>query len=314
MSFLIDELKKAEQQHRTGLRLEPSAPAKPPPPPGKTSHRKTPEPAGLQTLDTDPRRDDKARPVSKPTSPGHTSRKPLAAAALGLASLALLGIAATYTLREPPPAPGPGIAAAPEKVLPAPPPKPAPPELTPLQLAHAQLQQGDFPGAKTGFLKILAGHPADAAAWHGLAETHLRLGQLAQAEENYLQLLKLTPQDLKAQDGLIDVQKSGADARQAEIRLQALLAAHPELAFLNYGLGNVYVEMERWGEAQQAFLKAYQSDPEQPDYLFSLAVSLDYLGRTATARQLYRLALDAAERHPARFSPQQARKRLENLR
>ncbi len=318
MSILMDELKKAEQQHLAHTRRKapprpvtpatattvPAAPAAPENKPAKTR----PTFPALSTL-----------LVRRPEFSPSIKRTAIVALALtGLTGLALSGANLYRTLPSP-------RASTP---LPATQPSPpihatlaqsstattmAPTPLTPDQHAQTLLQQGDLAAAQAAFQKIVAEQPGNLPAWHGLAESSLQQGQLAQAEEAYLQILKLNPKDLKAQDGLIEVQQSGGDPRQIEIRLQALLAAHPELAFLNYGLGNLYVSQERWGQAQTAFLKAYQSDPEQPDYLFSLAVSLDYLGRTATARQLYRLALTAAEHHPTRFSPQQARKRLESL-
>ncbi len=186
-------------------------------------------------------------------------------------------------------------------------------EPTPLQRAQAALQAGDDPAAQAAFRQVLSAQPENAVALRGLAVVNARLGLVPEAEAGYLKLLQQDGQDLQAQDGLIALQAQGADARQTEIRLQALLAAHPEFVFLNYGLGNLYVSLERWEDAQLAFLKAYRADPEHPDYLFSLAVSLDYLGKTPMAQRMYTLALKAAEKRPARFGRSQARARLAEL-
>lgn len=322
MSFLIDELKKAEQQHRAGLSLEKEAPAHTPaPPPSPRPPPPPPHAAPLSASSPPPpspvvRPNPAFSPSASPAAPFSVRglSKRIVAGMLGVILLAGLAFVASRAFQA-----TRAGASSPSSVSPSSPSSPtpalavSPPLRSPLQQARDSLQQGDFVQAQAAFRKIVTAKPGDIDAWHGLAEASLRLGQLEQAEEHYLHILKHVPQDIPAQDGLIEVQTTGADTRQAEVRLQALLAAHPEHAFLNYGLGNLYVARERWGEAQQAFLKAYQSDPEHPDYLFSLAVSLDYLGRLPTARQLYRLAIESAGHRPARFDRQQAARRLAAL-
>ena len=70
------------------------------------------------------------------------------------------------------------------------------------------------------------------------------------------------------------------DPLAAESRLKTMLAAQPEASFLHFTLGNQYAAQGRWAEAQQAYFKAFASDPEHPDFAFNLAVSLDQMHQT----------------------------------
>jgi hypothetical protein len=55
------------------------------------------------------------------------------------------------------------------------------------------------------------------------------------------------------------------------------------------------------------------ADPDNPDYLFNLAVSLDQIRQPKLAAQHYRLALEAAQLRPAAFDRERVRARLEQL-
>ncbi|MGB5011473.1 MAG: tetratricopeptide repeat protein, partial [Candidatus Dechloromonas phosphoritropha] len=77
--------------------------------------------------------------------------------------------------------------------------------------------------------------------------------------------------------------------------------------------GNLYSRQNRWSEAQQVYFNAVAADPDNPDYLFNLAVSLDHLRQPKLAAQHYRLALDAAQRRPAAFDSDRVQLRLAEL-
>ena len=102
-------------------------------------------------------------------------------------------------------------------------------------------------------------------------------------------------------------------ARGAESRLKSLLATQPDLPYLNFALGNLYAGQNRWDEAQSAFFKAYAGEPENPDILFNLAISLDRLHQPRLARHYYSLALVAAEARPSSFDKAQINTRLREL-
>ena len=78
-------------------------------------------------------------------------------------------------------------------------------------------------------------------------------------------------------------------------RLRQLIAREPS-AFLYFTLGNLYADQGQWPGAQQAYFQAYQSQPDNPDYAFNLAVGLEHLGQTRQALDYYRKALDLSFR------------------
>ena len=185
-----------------------------------------------------------------------------------------------------------------------------------LQQARTSLQQGDLKAAYLAFQNALGIEPENRAALHGLAEIALSQQQEELASTYWQRALQADPQDLRAEIGLISLQ-ARQQPQAAEARLQALLnrQAAAEAAPVLYALGNLHASQSRWREAQSAFLQAYRHEPENPDYLFNLAVSLESLQQPQQARRFYQLAVDAAgrSRHRAHFDLQQARQKLATL-
>jgi len=171
---------------------------------------------------------------------------------------------------------------------------------------------GNFDLAKNEYLQVLNGEPSNLDALHGMAAISLRQRQSAAAEEYYRRALEADPKDALAQAGLIGLKGQG-DPFQAETRLNSLLAAQPDLPAINFALGTLYASQNRWNEAQAAYFRAYRSEPDNPDTLFNLAVSLDHLNQSKLALQYYNLALAAAANRPASFNRAQIDARLREL-
>jgi hypothetical protein len=55
------------------------------------------------------------------------------------------------------------------------------------------------------------------------------------------------------------------------------------------------------------------SDPDNPDYAYNLAVSLDHLRQPVPALDYYRRALSAAQKRNASFDAAAARERVQQL-
>jgi tetratricopeptide (TPR) repeat protein len=107
-------------------------------------------------------------------------------------------------------------------------------------------------------------------------------------------VLELEPRNSYAQAGLIAMVGS-ADPAASESRLRQLIARDPS-GFLYFTLGNLYADQGLWPAAQQAYFQAFQSQPENPDYAFNLAVGLEHIGQTKPALDYYRKALDLSFR------------------
>jgi uncharacterized protein HemY len=103
-----------------------------------------------------------------------------------------------------------------------------------------------------------------------------------------------------------------ADTR-TESRLKNLLNGQTQAAPLHFALGNLYARQNNWTDAQAAYFMASSSEPNNPDYLYNLAVSLDHLGKQELARDHYQRALTAQQKHPAAFSKVRLEQRLREL-
>lgn len=173
-------------------------------------------------------------------------------------------------------------------------------------------QLGDLTGSRAAYQQVLQRDPRNRDALLGLAANDVRARSFEIAEARYINLLELDPRDVDAQAGLIAL-RGQVDPVQSESRLKTLIAANPDASGLYFPLGNQYAQQLRWAEAQSAYFKAYTGDPENADYAFNLAVSLDRLRQKAPALQYYERAIKLAANRPAGFDPAQARERIQEL-
>lgn len=164
-----------------------------------------------------------------------------------------------------------------------------------LQQAYRAYQQGDDGQAMQAYKKVLQQEPRNRDAMLGLAAVSLRQGNQQEAVSQYLQLLEADPNDPDASAALIGLQM--ADPTQSESRLKKILQQHPQSASLHFMLGNVYARQERWPDAQQSYFRAYTAAPNNADYMFNLAVSLDRLGQPKLALEYYQRALASGQNH-----------------
>ena len=209
---------------------------------------------------------------------------------------------------DPEPAPRRAAPAAPEIRVTRPEPRIEPG----LERAWRALDGGNLPLAKEEYLRVLAAFPLDRDALLGLATIDARSQDYEGAEARYLKVLELDPRDPYALAGLIAL-RGGADPVQAESRLKNLLALYPDAPLLHSSLGNLYAVQARWSDAQAAYFKAFSGDPENPDYAYNLAVSLDQLHQPKVALEYYRRALALAANRAVGFNRAQAEARVREL-
>jgi len=181
-----------------------------------------------------------------------------------------------------------------------------------LEQAWEAFNKGEVDRARVIWEQSLRADPRNADALHGLATVARQQGHAEEAADYCLRALEANPKDTLAIAMLASLSGS-SNPQQTESRLGNLLAEQPDSPYLNFALGNLYAQQQRWGEAQQAYFKAHTADSANPDYLFNLAVSLDQLHKPQIAAQYYRQALAAAERQPAGFNPAQVATRLQQL-
>lgn len=182
-----------------------------------------------------------------------------------------------------------------------------------MEAAHAAFSRGETDLARSIWLKTLQSDSRNINALHGLAAISQQEGKPEQAAMLYRRVLEVDPRDAVAYAGLLSLSAT-SDVRQTESQLKGLLAEQPNSAHLHFALGNLYLGDSRWSEAQQSFFKAHVAAPENPDYLYNLAVSLDHLRQASLAAQYYGRALDAARTQTAAFDPAKVEERLRTLR
>ncbi len=182
-----------------------------------------------------------------------------------------------------------------------------------LERAYDTLQTGRLDDAQLDYEQVLRSDAKSTDALLGLATIAARRGQTESAHAYYLRALESDPNDATAQAGVINT-RGQANSELSENRLKAAISTRPEATALHFALGNLYARQGRWSEAQQAYFRAYAGEPDNPDFIFNLAVSLDHLRQDKLAGQYYRMALDAGQVRTSAFDPNQARTRLLELR
>jgi tetratricopeptide (TPR) repeat protein len=195
--------------------------------------------------------------------------------------------------------------------------EPAPraaPQVNPkVDSAYTSYRSGDLEGARADYQEVLRDDPSNRDALLGMAAVDIRSGRFEAAEGIYLRLLRADPRDPHAQAALIALRGARQDPLVTESRLKNLLAADPGAHVLNFALGNQLAQQGRWGEAQQEYFKAFAADPENADFAYNLAVSLDHLRQPKLALDYYQRAIALAARRGASFDTAAARQRVSQL-
>ena len=181
-----------------------------------------------------------------------------------------------------------------------------------LEQGYAAYQRGELDASREAYQKVLAREPNSRDALLGLAALDVRLRRFDTAELRYLRLLELDPRDAHAHAGLIAL-RGASDPLQSESRLKSLIANQPDAVHLYFPLGNQYAAQGRWNEAQEAYFKAYSADPDNPDFAYNLAVSLDHLRQSRLALDYYLKAIGLAAGRPASFDRARAELRAKEL-
>ncbi len=143
----------------------------------------------------------------------------------------------------------------------------------------------------------------------GLAAIAALQNREAEAQRLYREVLELDPRNATAQAALLDL-VGNTDAAATESRLKMLIEREPSPQ-LHQTLANLYAEQGRWREAQAAYFEAWRSAPDNADYAYNLAVSLDQLREHAAALTYYEKALATGGTH--RFDRGEAAARVQQL-
>ena len=180
-----------------------------------------------------------------------------------------------------------------------------------LQRAYRAYQRGDMKTARQVYQLVLKRLPRNRDALLGLAAVALSDGKPAQARTYYQQLLELNPADPLVRRALIDLQDDASEQTTSQIKYW--LQTDDDDPALQFVLGNRFASNAQWSKAQQAYFHAYTGQPDNADYAFNLAVSLDRLNQPQLAIRYYRIALKNAAMSRATFDRRSAQQRLQTL-
>jgi len=183
--------------------------------------------------------------------------------------------------------------------------KPTALEINPaLGAGYAALAVSDYVTAKQRYAEAIAANGNSADAHLGFATAAARSGNAAElplAIKHYQRALEIDPRNATASAALIvltggkdgNVPGGSSSAGEKEIGLKRLIAQDPNAANAYFLLGNLYAESRQWREPQPAYFDAARLMPQNADYNYNLAVSLDQLGQGSAAMSFYRRALAA---------------------
>ncbi len=191
--------------------------------------------------------------------------------------------------------------------------RPAPQVLPRVASGYAAYQAGNLEGARSDYQQALREEPANRDALLGLAAVEMRAQRYEIAGDIYARLLQADPRDPHAHAGTLALRGQAIDPVAVESRLKTLLAADPESGVLHFALGNQYAQQQRWADAQQSYFRAMALDPDNPDYAYNLAVSLEQLRQPGPALEYYRRALSLAQQRNASFDAAAVRQRAQQL-
>ena len=200
---------------------------------------------------------------------------------------------------------------------------PAPTEVTasrPLPQVHPKIaagyaayRAGDLAAARSEYEQALREEPTSRDALLGLAALDVRAARFEAAEAAYLRLLQADPRDSHALAGLVALRAGRTDPLAAESRVKTVLADNPGSHVLNFALGNQLAQQGRWAEAQQEYFRAFTGEPDNADFAYNLAVSLDHLRQPKLALEYYQRAIALAKARGGRFDLGAAEGRVTQL-
>jgi Tfp pilus assembly protein PilF len=180
-----------------------------------------------------------------------------------------------------------------------------------LREAYDAYKSGNDELAMTRYNQVLEEDPGNRNALLARAAINAQNGDGAAAIKDYQAILLANPKDSLAMASLIAV--ANYSPRDSESQLKLMIRDEPSSPYLNFALANVYGAQNRWQEAQGYYFRALQNNPQDPNYAYNLAISLEHISQPGSAISYYQRALENFENGLATFSRDVVDQRLELL-
>ena len=180
-----------------------------------------------------------------------------------------------------------------------------------LKDAYAAYQRGDNNSALEKYNRVLADDPQNRNALLARAAINVQSDRSVDAIQDYQTLLIANPKDSLAMSSLISV--ASISPSKSESQLKGMIRDEPTSPYLNFALANVYGAQNRWQEAQSLYFKALENNPNDPNYAYNLAVSLEHISKPKVAITYYQRALINFNNGLATFNREVVDQRVEIL-
>ena len=182
-----------------------------------------------------------------------------------------------------------------------------------LNKAYALYQAGKLIEAKKIYGNIGLKYPYQKDAFLGLAAIAARTNNANEALDYYQQVLTIDPDNQFAKSGLLSLQASAVENPQWLAKLDELVFQNPNSPHLHFLKANVFAMRQQWRAAQASYFKAWENSPNNPDYTFNLAVSLDQLQQTKQALDFYQKAQGLIKNSPHNINEEALNRRIKQL-
>jgi tetratricopeptide (TPR) repeat protein len=163
-------------------------------------------------------------------------------------------------------------------------------------LINLYMRQKRFGDAETLLRRLVVISPNDAGAHLQLGRMLMISGKDEGAAAELEAGLRLDPGDAKAQRDLADLYSEMDKQAQAQQAYVALLASHPNDAGLHYGLGRVLLKQKQFADAERELVRAVQLQPNLGDAYGDLAIA-------ASENKDYAMAIKAMDMR-AKYVPE----------
>ncbi len=156
--------------------------------------------------------------------------------------------------------------------------------------------------ARADYQAALRDESGNRDALLGLAAIDVRTGRFESAEARYLRLLQVDPRDPHAQAALIALRgEPPRSARHRKPRQEPARRRSGRRRAATSRSATSSPSRAAGRRRSSAYFKAFAADPENADFAYNLAVSLDHLRQAKLALEYYRRAIALAEKRGASF-------------